>query len=431
MTRHTQAHSLWRSTAQPGPLLQRLEADTTADVAIVGGGYSGLAAAHALQQRGIEAVVLEANEIGWGASGRNGGVVIPKFRVSFPAMAQAHGLETARRMHRIAHEALDAVEALIAELEIAGAQYERAGNMRCAHTPRALEAIVAEAAWLGSELKDTTCRAVSRGELAEELGSHAFFGGVLNEHAGTLHPLNYVRGIAAGLTRRSVRIHEHSPVTRIMREANGVVVQTPSASLRARQVLVATDAYSDVTPATRDVGRSAIPFRTAVIATKKLPAAVTAKLLARRRGYSETRRMMKWFRKVDGRLVFGGRGAFGRSDTAASFEALRRAMTSLFPQLEGTTIEFRWSGLVGMTLNQLPRVGRIDDRMCVCFGYNGVGVAMATLLGRYAASIIAGESPQLALLNAANQKPVPFHALRAPGVRAVAGWYQMLDALGR
>lgn len=141
--------------------------------------------------------------------------------------------------------------------------------------------------------------------------------------------------------------------------------------------------------------------------------------------------MMKWFRKVDGRFVFGGRGAFGRDDSASSFEALRRAMTTLFPELEGLGIDFKWSGLVGMTLNQLPHVGRIDDRTCVCLGYNGAGVAMATLLGRYAAAFLAGESPQLALLDASRLKPVPFYPLRAPGVRMVAGWYQMLDALGR
>jgi hypothetical protein len=93
-----------------------------------------------------------------------------------------------------------------------------------------------------------------------------------------------------------------------------------------------------------------------------------------RRGYSETRRMMKWFRKVDGRFVFGGRGAFGKEDTVSSFEALRRAMTALFPELGGLAIEFRWSGLVGMTFSQLPHVGRIDDRACVAFGYNGVGI---------------------------------------------------------
>lgn len=425
------ARSLWKSTAEPGPALPMLETDLSTEVVVVGGGYTGLSAAHALQRRGIEAVVLEARAVGWGASGRNGGAVLGKFRVSFPAIARSHGLETARRMHGIAHESLDAVEELIADLGVPAAQFERNGNLRCAHTQRALEAIVAEADWLRSELKDDSCCVLSRAELARELGSDAFVGGVLNRLAGTIHPLNYVRGMAAGLVARQVPIFENSPVTRILREPAGVVVETPGARVRARQVLIATDAYSELTSATSPVSRSIIPFRTAIIATQRMPLHLQAKLLTARRGYSETRRMMKWFRKVDGRFVFGGRGAFGREDTASSFDALRRAMTTLFPELEGLAIDFQWSGLVGMTLNQLPHVGRIDDRTCVSFGYNGVGIAMATLLGRYAGRLMAGESPQLALLDASRHKPVPFHSLRTPGVRMVAGWYQMLDALGR
>lgn len=425
------ARSLWKHTAEPGPLLPMLETDLSADVVIVGGGYSGLSAAHALQRRGIEPVVLEARAVGWGASGRNGGAVIGKFRVPFPAMAKAHGLETARRMHDIAHESLAALEELIADFGIPHAQFERNGNLRCAHTQRALEALIVEAEWLRSELKDDSCSVLTRAELAQELGSDAFVGGVLNRLAGTIHPLNYVRGLAAGLAARKVRIFENSPVTRMLREPAGVLLETPGGRVRAGQVLIATDAYSDLTAATGQVSRRIVPFRTAIIATERMPAQLQAKLLTARRGYSETRRMMKWFRKVDGRFVFGGRGAFGREDTASSFEALRRAMTTLFPDLEGLAIEFQWSGLVGMTFNQLPHVGRIDERTSVCLGYNGVGIAMATLLGRYAGCLMAGESPDLALLDASRQKPVPFHSLRAPGVRMVAGWYQLLDALGR
>ncbi|HTR58567.1 MAG TPA: FAD-binding oxidoreductase [Casimicrobiaceae bacterium] len=408
-----------------------LQRDLSADVAIVGGGYTGLSAAQALQRCGIEPAVLEAKAVGWGASGRNGGCAIGKFRVPFPAMARAHGLETARRMHDIAHESLDVLEELIADLGVPHAQFERSGNLRCAHTPRALDALIAEADWLRSELKDDACCVLSRAQLAEELGSDAFVGGVLNRLAGTLHPLNYVRGLAAGLVARKVQIFENSPATRIAREPRGVVVETPSGTVRARQVLIATDAYSDFTAATGKVSRRMIPFRTAIIATERMPEHLQAKLLTAGRGYSETRRMMKWFRKVDGRFVFGGRGAFGKEDTASSFEALRRAMTMLFPDLEGLAIEFRWSGLVGMTFNQLPQIGRIDDRTFVAFGYNGVGIAMATLLGQYAGRLMAGESPQLALLDASRQKTVPFYPLRTPGARIVAGWYQMLDALGR
>jgi glycine/D-amino acid oxidase-like deaminating enzyme len=141
--------------------------------------------------------------------------------------------------------------------------------------------------------------------------------------------------------------------------------------------------------------------------------------------------MMKWFRKVDDRVIFGGRGAFGKEDAASAFDALQKSMVALFPDLAGIGIGFKWSGYVGMTLDQLPHVGRQDERTSFCVGYNGAGVAMSSLLGRYAAAFAAGETPDVALLDAARLKAVPFYPLRAPAVRLVAGWYQLLDAMGR
>jgi glycine/D-amino acid oxidase-like deaminating enzyme len=428
---HPGANSLWAHTAEAAPRLSSLGADIKAEVAIVGGGYSGLSAAYSLQQRGIQAVVLDANPIGWGASGRNGGVVSAKFRISFPEIARSYGIETARRMHRIAHDSVATVEELVAELGIGSARFERAGNLRCAHTARAADAIAAEAAWLRQELGDGAISVLSPSEVAQETGSPVFTGGVLNRDSGTIHPLNYVRGLAAGLIARKVDIFENSPVTRIRREAQGQLLETPGGNVMARQVIVCTDAYSSLTPATRSLRRSIIPFRSAIIATDRLPADIDRKLLVGHRSYTETRRMMKWFRKVDDRVIFGGRGAFGKEDAASAFDALQKSMVALFPDLAGIGIGFKWSGYVGMTLDQLPHVGRQDERTSFCVGYNGAGVAMSSLLGRYAAAFAAGETPDVALLDAARLKAVPFYPLRAPAVRLVAGWYQLLDAMGR
>lgn len=424
--------SLWRDTASSAASFSRLAGDAKADVVIIGGGYTGLAAAHRLAERGAQPIVVDANPIGWGASGRNGGVVSAKFRLSFPTIAEAHGMPMANTMHRLCHQAVDEVERLIDAFGLESARFTRCGNLRCAHTTRAFETISAEAEWMRREIGDDSLRCLSAGEVAEETGSHAFTGGVLGLGVGTLHPLDYVQGLAAGLNRRHGEVvFERTPAIGIRREDDGVSIVTPVGEIKARQAIMATNAYSDITPVSTAIKSRLVPFRSSIIATDPLPAALQERLLVNTRSYGETRRMMRWFRKVDGRVVFGGRGAFGKRDSQAAFDALRRSMVSLFPELADIGIAYRWSGHVGMTLDALPHVGRFDDRLCYAAGYNGAGVAMSTLLGRLAADFALGERPDVALLDASRLKAVPFYPLREVGVRLVAGWYQFLDAIGR
>jgi gamma-glutamylputrescine oxidase len=141
--------------------------------------------------------------------------------------------------------------------------------------------------------------------------------------------------------------------------------------------------------------------------------------------------MLRWFRVVGDRLIFGGRGAFGKDDSQASFRALQRSMGEVFPVLRDQPIAFRWSGLVAMTLDYLPHAGQLDDKSFYAIGYNGGGVAMSTYMGSQLAAMTAGKSVELGLLSGEHFKPIPLHAFRAPGVRLAAGWQQFLDIIGR
>jgi glycine/D-amino acid oxidase-like deaminating enzyme len=201
--------------------------------------------------------------------------------------------------------------------------------------------------------------------------------------------------------------------------------------VRARQVIIATNSYSDLTPATRHMQHTLVPFRSAIIATDKLPHNLAGHLMPTGRTYTETKRMMRWFRMVDDRVVFGGRGAFGKQDSESAFDALRKAMIGIFPELADVPLSFKWSGLVGMTLDSMPHIGRLDDQTLFSMGYNGAGVAMSSLMGRYLAAFVRGEKPDVGLLDASRLKSIPFYPLREPAVRMVAGWYQFLDAIGQ
>jgi len=425
------AASLWADTAEPLPAFPKLAGEVKADVVIIGAGYTGLSAARHIAKSGLVPVVLEANHPGWGASGRNGGVITAKFRLSFRDIDAAHGRAMARRMYEIAHESVDMVEELVSEFGIASARLTRSGQVKAAHNDATLRAAIDEAAWMTREMRDTEVRILDPHQVRDETGSQVFVGGILNPGSGGIHPLNYLRGLARGVAQRGVPVFQESPVIALRRDGDGIVAETLDGVVRARQAIIATNSYSDLTSATARVQQTLVPFRSALIATEKLSPNLAGSLMPTGRTYTETKRMMRWFRKVDDRIIFGGRGAFGKQDSESAFDALRKAMVGIFPELADIPLAFKWSGLVAMTLDSVPHVGRLDDRTLYSVGYNGAGVAMSSLMGRYLAALVRGEKVDLGLLDAGRLKTIPFYAFREPAVRAVAGWYQFLDAIGR
>jgi gamma-glutamylputrescine oxidase len=425
------AASLWADTAEPLPAFPKLAGEVTADVVIIGAGYTGLSAAHHIAKSGLSPVVLEANHPGWGASGRNGGVITAKFRLSFRDIDAVHGRAMARRMYEIAHESVEMVDELVSEFGIASARLTRSGQVKAAHNDATLRAAIDEAAWMTREMRDTEVRILDPHQVRDETGSQVFVGGILNPGSGGIHPLNYLRGLARGVAQRGVPVFQESPVLALRRDGDGIMAETPDGVVRARQAIIATNSYSDLTSATARVQRTLVPFRSALIATEKLSPNLAGSLMPTGRTYTETKRMMRWFRKVDDRVIFGGRGAFGKQDSESAFDALRKAMVGIFPELTDIPLAFKWSGLVAMTLDSVPHVGRLDDRTLYSVGYNGAGVAMSSLMGRYLAALVRGEKVDLGLLDAGRLKVIPFYAFREPAVRAVAGWYQFLDAVGR
>lgn len=423
--------SLWAATARPSPALQSLEGDRQCDVVIIGAGYTGLSAAHHIALSGREPLIVDANTLAWGASGRNGGVVSPKFRVGFPTLMGRFGRDTALQMYRTGYAAVDSLVELIETLGLTEAHLHMGGHIAAAHNVHALSGLESTANWIKRETGGASSVMIGAEQVRDMTGSTIFTGGLLTPRAGGIHPLNYARGIAQNLVGRGVKIYINSPAQQVRHEGGRVVVQTPQGRVSARQIIYATNGYSDQTQVTDTLHRRLIPFRSAIIATEPLPAAVLARIMPGGQVCGDTKRMLRWFRVVGDRLIFGGRGAFGKNDSESAFRTLQRGMAQVFPILRDYKIDFRWSGLVAMTLDYLPHAGQLDQRSFYAIGYNGGGVAMSTYMGIQLSKMTAGEKVDLGLLSGEKFKPIPMHAFRAPGVRLAAGWQQLLDVIGR
>jgi gamma-glutamylputrescine oxidase len=432
MSEPTAVRSLWAATAHPLDAFPILSADIQADIAIVGGGYTGLSAAHHLAADGHAPVVLEAASVGWGASGRNGGYVSVKSRAPLAHIFQTHGREVARRLHAIGHEAVECVEEMIEVCCITDSGFKRYGHLTGALDDRAQARMEAACAFAARELRDSATRILSRQEVREAMGSDAFQGASLSSADGGVHPLNLLRGLARHLRSRAIPVYERSPVLRVVDEGAGVRVETSQGLVRARAIIFATNAYSGLTSAPGDLAQRIIPFRSAAIATAPLSSNLARSILPAGNVGSDSGRVLRWFRMVDGRMVFGSRGAQGRdSESRAAYNRLQREMVALFPALADVPIEFRWSGLVGMTMDFLPHIGQVSDRRFYAMGYNGTGVALSHLMGRYLARLVRKEPLDLPLMSNAPFRPVRFYGLRTPAVRAASAWYKFLDRIGR
>jgi gamma-glutamylputrescine oxidase len=431
MRGQTHPASLWRETATPASPAQPLDSAIEADIAIIGGGYTGLSAALRALELNLKPAIIEASEVGWGASGRNGGVVSTKFRVSLSDIAKHRGLGVAKQMNRLGHDAMDCVESYVETFSLSDAAFGKTGNLHCAHNEVALGRLIANAKVQREMFDDTSLTVLDASETAAETGSSNFMGGVLSSHAGVIHPLNYARGLAAAVRALGGQIFEQSPVLAKETVGGHVHLSTSGGSVKARKLIIASNGYSDLTDATRAVQRTVIPFRSAIIATEPLPIDIFTTLMPNGRSYSETRRMMRWFRRAGDRMLFGGRGAFGKTDSGVAFRTLEGAMKQLFPQLANKAITHRWSGLVAMTMDSLPQIGMLDERTAFSLGYNGAGIAMASLLGRHVVDLLIGRTPDLAIMRRERPSTIPFYFFRQPAVRIVAGWYQFLDSIGR
>jgi glycine/D-amino acid oxidase-like deaminating enzyme len=384
--------SFWTDTAAPyegrtDPLPHRV------DVAVVGGGFTGLSAARALARRGASVVVLEAGKVAADASGRNGGHVNNGLAVDYGKLAARVGPERAAAWYRAYDDAVDTVERIVTDERI-DCNFERRGKLKVASRPAHYEALARSAERLRREV-DRYVELVPPERIGDEVASSRYFGGLLCKKSAQMHMGRFGHGLAEAAARHGALIYDHAPVQRLERlRASSYRVHTARGSIDAGQVLVATGATRHGNWSSFSFWRRRIiPIGSFIIVTEPL-GALAEQLLRHRRTYNTTTNINNYFRLTpDDRLVWGGRARFAlsspRSD-ARSGEILRRQLTQVFPQLAQARVDYCWGGLVDMTRDRLPHAGE-KDGLFYSMGYSGHGAQMSVHMGEIMARVMAGD----------------------------------------
>jgi glycine/D-amino acid oxidase-like deaminating enzyme len=413
------------STSALPPLPDRV------DVAVIGAGFTGLSGARTLAKRGASVAVLEGETIGWGASSRNGGMVLTGLKLGANQLISMYGRDLTRGMYAASLDTIDCVEQIVRE-EAIDCDFSRCGHLEVACKQKHFDDYARQAEVIAREFHHQL-RVVQKTELSSEIGSSIYYGGMVDEVSAGLNPARYVAGLANAAMNAGADIFEHAGVQRIGRAAHqgdqGWSITTSRGSLWAHEVFVGTSGYTGrATPALQ---KKLIPIGSFIITTEVLPEALARELSPRNRMIYDSKNFLYYYRLTpDRRMLFGGRAAFFPENDQTirrSAEILRRGMIDVYPQLRDTKVEYMWGGTLDFAFDIMPHAGQIDG-MYYAVGYAGHGVAMATYQGQKMAELIAGDKPE----NPFVEIPFPGAPLGLyngkPWFLPFAGmWYKFLD----
>ncbi len=380
----------WLDSAPPFTGAAAGELPARADVAVIGGGFCGLAAALAMAKKGAKVVVLEKLKVGWGASGRNGGMCTTGLCISFQAAQERYGPDAARRYFLTYNDAIDTVERLVREEQIA-CHFKRTGRLTVAAKPAHYERLARNHEALAAIGHET--RLVPAAELRNEVATDVYHGGLIDPKGSGLHVGIFAQELAGAAVRQGATVFQETEVTGLERlDSQRHRVTTNRGSLEADQVLLASG--SGTGPAFPYFKQRIVPIGSFIIATEPLPKGLADELIPHRRMISDTRNLLYYFRITpDERLLFGGRARFALSDPQSdkvSGEILEAGMRRVFPQLAETKIDYCWGGLVDMSQDRMPHCGE-HEGLFYAMGFSGHGVQMSTHMGTLMAEVMDGK----------------------------------------
>ena len=388
--------NFWSTTVEMPKTDPALPLPGGVNVAIIGGGFTGLSAARTLAKLGAKVAVLEAETIGWGASSRNGGMVLTGLKLGVNQLISKYGRERTQRMYAASLATIDCVERLVNEEKI-DCDFLRSGHLEVACKQKHFDDYARQAEVIAREFNHQL-RVVPRNELHSEIGSSIYHGGMVDEVSAGLNPAKYAAGLARAAIKAGAAVFENTRVEKIEREdQHGTQhwrISTSRGDLWAREVFVGTSGYTG--PATPALRKKLIPIGSYIITTEVLPESLARELSPRNRMIYDSKNYLYYYRLTpDRRMLFGGRAAFfpeTRDSIRKSAEILRRGMIDVYPQLRDVKVEYVWGGTLDFAFDIMPHAGQMDG-IYYAVGYAGHGVAMATWQGQQMAHLIAGEKP--------------------------------------
>ena len=418
--------SYYAATRNCDVVYPSLQGELEVDVCICGGGFTGIATALSLVERGYSVAVLEQHRIGWGASGRNGGQFIGGFSGDGEMLRQL-GPGAADLLWDIGWRGNTIIAARVASYGIdCDLKY---GYMDVALKPRHMRQFESYHDELLRRGFGNSVRMVSREEMPSVIGSEAYIGGLINTRSGHLHPLNLCLGEARAAAAQGVHIFERSEALGIRETGSGVVVSTGSGQVNAGVAVLAGNAYQQLEA--RKLRGQVFPAGSYIIATEPLDAAVAAELNPLDMDFCDPNHVLDYFRlSADRRMLFGGRCNYSGREPRSIRASIEPRMQRIFPQLRGKRVEYQWGGNVGIVLNRVPLLGRLGDKLYYALGYSGHGVNMTHASGEILAEAIAGNTRQLELFERIRHPRIPCGEALGSQVLALGMLYfRLLDLL--
>lgn len=423
--RHTASY--YAASANPAPARPALRGDVDTQICVVGAGYSGLSTALHLLEKGHRVTMLEGAQVGWGASGRNGGQIVNGLNASLQTIERRYGKDTATFVAGLVQEGGEIIRERVARYGIACDLKD--GNIFTALTGAHLRELEArQALWRSYGIDNQ--QMLDKAALRQHIGSDLYAGGLLDRSGGHMHPLNLALGEAAAIESLGGVIHEHSPVVSVDTEAARPVVRTAQGSVTCDTLVLCGNAYlGHVVPA---LAPRVMPVSTQVMATEPLGEARAAELLPRDECVEDIRYILDYYRlSADKRLLFGGGTVYGGADPHDIKAKLVRNMDKVFPQLRGVKIDYAWSGNFALSFSRVPQMGRLGRNTYFAHGYSGHGVTGSHTFGRILAEAIHGDTTRFDVFAAVPWFPFPGGRMfRVPYSVVGSWWYGLRDRLG-